>query len=60
MRDVIGEKLDNLRDMLDEKLNIIIGKNPQLVLDSGVLVGEIRETIDYNLGEMSRMRSRGN
>ena len=60
LRDVIGDKLDNLRDMLDEKLNIIIGKNPQLVLDSGVLVGEIRETIDYNLGEMSRMRSRGN
>lgn len=52
--------LERLYNLLAEFLPMIAdGQNKQLVLDSGVLVGELIDPIDRGLGDKSRKRERG-
>lgn len=59
----IDEKTQNnysLLNKLDELIRLIsVVKNQQLVLDTGVLVGELIENIDDELGILKRRKERG-
>lgn len=57
----INENLDRLISMLATYLpQLIVGQDKQLVLDTGVLVGSIGHRLDYKLGEINKMKERGN
>ncbi|MBR1619996.1 hypothetical protein IJ674_08900, partial [bacterium] len=60
--DVVADKLNTLLDVLDEYLPDFSEKmnNRQLVLDTGVLVGEIAPDVDKALGTIYKKKGRGN
>ena len=61
--DVLADKMNTLLDVLGEYLPDFsekMGNRPQLVLDTGVLVGEIAPDMDKALGTIYRKKGRGN
>lgn len=57
--DSITSKLDEILDILTERLNGTTNDNLQVVLDTGVIAGAITGKIDNRLGKSLSMRSRG-
>ena len=56
----VADRLERLISMLAEYLpEITLNANRQLVLDTGVLVGQIAPTMDSQLGNINRLRERG-
>lgn len=57
----INDKEDSsVIDKLDELISVLLAKNnQQLILDSGVLVGEIIDGVDNGLGLLKRRKERG-
>ena len=53
------ELMEKILSLLSTYIPQIAQNNPQLVLDTGVLVGEISPNIDRELGLISRMKERG-
>lgn len=57
----VVDKLDKLISMLSKYFpEIIVGMNRGVVLDSGVLVGELAPRMDTELGKIMNHRGRGN
>lgn len=57
------QKYQNIVEILSkiiELLTKILAKNPQIVMDSGALVGEIIEPIDQEMGNRQGRKERGN
>lgn len=56
----VADRLERLISMLAEYLpEITLNANRQLVLDTGVLVGQIAPTMDSQLGNINRLKERG-
>jgi len=56
----VADRLERLISMLAEYLpEITMNSNRQLVLDTGVLAGQLAPTMDSKLGDISRLRGRG-
>lgn len=56
----LAETIEKLISMLADYLpEIITGMNRNVVLDSGVLVGELAPAMDVRLGDINRLRGRG-
>lgn len=57
---VSSTTLNDISDKLQQLLVIFSNMNPQVVLDSGELVGSLISKIDFALGELERQSRRGN
>ncbi len=57
--DAIREEIRNLNQDMSDYLSQLLGKDPTLVLDTGVLVGATAKQMDTRLGDISRLRRRG-
>ena len=55
----IGAKLDRLVAVFDETLTKLSNPNYQMVLDTGVIVGEMKNEMDQALGNNQKMKGRG-
>lgn len=56
----VADRLERLISMLAEYLpEITLNANRQLVLDTGVLAGQLAPTMDSQLGNINRLRERG-
>ena len=57
----ISERMDTLVNMLADYLpRVLIGMERPMVLDTGALVGGIGSAMDSELGNINRMKGRGN
>ena len=63
IRQAVSEENANVSVILEKIFNLLVmylPQNPQIVLNNGVLVGELIDDIDKGLGDKKDMKGRGN